>query len=84
MENKEPIIDWSLSFREFQWISYHLLPLHAPVLVPRLHLELRESERLGQVQPEEEKSDISHQFQEVTGSYCTFGFELLCILPHPK
>lgn len=29
----------------------HFLPLHASVLVPRLHLKLGESERLSEVQP---------------------------------
>lgn len=58
--------DWGLPI----WLSYHLLPLHAPVLVPRLHLELCESERLGQVQPEGEKNDISFN-----------GFEALFITP---
>ena len=32
-------------------LSYHFLPFHPAVLVPSLHLQLSESQRLGQVQP---------------------------------
>lgn len=37
--------------RGLGFVTYHFLPLHASVLVPRLHLELGESQRLGQIQP---------------------------------
>ena len=32
-------------------LSYHFFPFHPAVLVPGLHLQLSESQRLGQVQP---------------------------------